>query len=110
MHRLALKEETVLTLDLSAEALHRLGDAAAAADVRGAANASRAAFKFHWPPLDRVAAECDTRAAAMALGAHAAAAAEERGAVRSLNDAVEYALERLAHFADDAANAPTARR
>jgi predicted ATPase/class 3 adenylate cyclase len=95
MHRLALKEETLLALDLSAEALHRLGDSIAAAELRAAAGASRAAFKFHWPPLDRAVAERDARAAAAAVGAEALAAATSRGAARPLADAVEFALDRL---------------
>jgi hypothetical protein len=95
MHRLALKEETLLALDLSAEALHRVGDFIAAAELRGAANACRAAFNFHWPPLDRVVAEGDAEAAAAVVGAQALAAAASRGAARSLGDAVEYALDRL---------------
>jgi hypothetical protein len=95
LHRLALKEETLLALDLSAEALHRLGDFIAAAEVRGAADASRAAFKFHWPPLDRAVAEGDAGAAGAAVGGQALAAAASRGAARSFDNAVEHALDQL---------------
>ena len=95
MHRLALKEETLLALDLCAEALHRLGDFIAAAELRSAANASRVAFKFHWPPLDRAVAEADAADAAAVVGRQALEAAASRGAAKSLGDAVEYALDRL---------------
>ena len=95
IHRLALKEETLLALDLSAEALHRLGDPLAAAELRGAARTLRATFKFHWPPLDRAVAEADADAAAAAMGVDAVAAAQTLGAARSLGEAVEHALDRL---------------
>jgi predicted ATPase/class 3 adenylate cyclase len=98
MHRLALKEETLLALDLVAECLHRLGDAATAADLRSAARALRTQFGFHWPPLDRAVGECDARGAELALGAETVAAAEARGSARSLQEAVAFAVASLARF------------
>lgn len=99
LHELALKEETVLALDLAAEAVQRLGDSSAATELRAAAHASRSAFKFHWSPLDRTVAEADARDAQTVIGELAVAAAQARGSARSLAAAVGYALDRLARFA-----------
>ncbi|MFO1303703.1 MAG: adenylate/guanylate cyclase domain-containing protein [Burkholderiales bacterium] len=108
LHELGLKEETVLALDLAAEALQRLGDVEAAMQVRAAAAAARAAFSFHWAPLDRAVAEADAHAAMAVLGEAAASSAERRGRARSLADAVDYALERLAAAVTRAASATSA--
>jgi tetratricopeptide (TPR) repeat protein len=97
IHRLALKEETLLVLDLAAEALHRLGDGMQAAELRAAAEALRAKFGLHWPPLDREAAQRDARALSESIGAEAVSAAARRGAAMSLDDAVEHALDGLRH-------------
>ena len=96
LHQLALKEETVLALDLAAEAVQRRGDIEAATQIRAAAAASRAAYRFHWAPLDRAVAEADARAAMTVAGEAATAEADRRGRARSLADAVDYALDRLA--------------
>ena len=67
LQQLAQKEETLLALDMAAEALQMRGDAVAATRLRAACNAARVRFKFHWPPLDRAVHERDESDAAMIL-------------------------------------------
>ena len=99
LHRLAQKEETLLALDMAAEALQAFGNLAAAARVRAATRVARERFKFHWPPLDRAVCEADERQAASTLGESAIAQAHAQGASWSLPQAVEFACAQLADSA-----------
>jgi predicted ATPase/class 3 adenylate cyclase len=103
LSQLEQKEETLLALDMAAEALQLRGDAAAATRLRAACNAARTRFKFHWPPLDRAVHERDAGEAVALLGAEAAADAQRLGASWTLGQAVDFALARLADVAGPAA-------
>jgi len=107
LQRLAQKEETLLALDMAAEALQMRGDAAAATRVRAACNAARARFKFHWPPLDRAVHERDERDAAALLGDAATAAAHRQGLSWTLQQAVDFTLERIAEAGGPAGSRPS---
>jgi tetratricopeptide (TPR) repeat protein len=96
LHRLAQKEETLLALDMAAEALQRAGDFASAARLRAATRVARNAYGFHWPPLDRAVHDQDERDALPVLGADELAAAQREGESWSLAQAVDHALARLA--------------
>ncbi len=102
LHRLAQKEETLLALDMAAEALQISGKHAAATQVRAATRIARERFKFHWPPLDREACAADERQAAAILGDSALAQAHAQGAAWSLPQVVEFACTELADSALDA--------
>jgi predicted ATPase/class 3 adenylate cyclase len=97
LQQLAQKEETLLALDMAAEALQMRGDPAAAARLRAASNAARVRFKFHWPPLDRAVHERDERDALTLLGEGAAADARRQGETWTLGQAVDYAVARMAN-------------
>lgn len=99
LHRLAQKEETLLGLDMAAEALQMRGDNATATRLRAATNAARILYKFHWPPLDRAVYERDERDAVAMLGQAAAVRIREQSASWSLQQAVECALARIAEAA-----------
>jgi predicted ATPase/class 3 adenylate cyclase len=94
--QLEQKEETLLALDMAAEALQMRGDAAAATNVRAASNAARTRFKFHWPPLDRAVHERDAADAVALLGELAAADAIRQGEIWTLGQAVDFTLARIA--------------
>lgn len=95
LHRLAQKEETLLALEMAAEALQRVGDHASAARLRAASRAARSQYGFHWPPLDRAVYDQDERDALAVLSADAIAALQREGASWPLEKAVEHALARL---------------
>jgi len=99
LQRLAQKEEALLALDLAAEALQMRDDCAAAARLRAACNAARTRFKFHWPPLDRAVHERDECVAVALLGEEAIADARRQGASWTLQQAVDFALARIAEAA-----------
>jgi len=99
LSQLEQKEETLLALDMAAEALQMRGDAAAATRLRAACNAARARFKFHWPPLDRAVHERDAGDAVALLGAEATADALRQGGSWTLGQAVDLALARIADVA-----------
>jgi predicted ATPase/class 3 adenylate cyclase len=107
LQRLAQKEETLLALDMAAEALQMRGDAAAATRVRAACNAARLRFKFHWPPMDRAVHERDESAAAALLGDAATADAHQQGSSWTLQQTVDFALERIAHATATAGSRPS---
>ena len=96
LHRLAQKEETLLALDMAAEALQMIGSVDAAARVRAAAATARARFKFHWPPLDRAVHQNDENRAAAILGESAMTEARAQGASWSLPQAVAFTLSEIA--------------
>jgi hypothetical protein len=105
LQQLAQKEETLLALDMAAEALQMRGDAVAATRLRAACNAARVRFKFHWPPLDRAVHERDESDAAMILGEGTVADARRQGESWTLGQAVDYTLARIADL-----TGPTGRR
>jgi len=96
LSQLEQKEETLLALDMAAEALQMRGDIAAATRLRAACNAARARFGFHWPPLDRAVHEHDAGHAFTLLGAEATADAQRQGANWTLGQAVDFAVARIA--------------
>lgn len=99
LHRLAQKEETLLGLDMAAEALQIRGDSATATRLRGATSAARVLYKFHWPPLDRAVYERDERDAVTDLSEGAAEEMRRQGASWSLEQAVECAVARISDLA-----------
>ena len=99
LQRLAQKEETLLALDMAAEALQMRGDVAAATRVRAACNAARNRFNFHWPPLDRAVHERDESDAAASLDDAAMADARRQGSSWTLQQAVDFALQCIAEAA-----------
>jgi hypothetical protein len=99
LQRLAQKEETLLALDMAAEALQMRGDFAAATRVRAACNAARNRFHFHWPPLDRAVHERDESDAATSLDDAAMADARRQGSSWTLQQAVDFALQSIAEAA-----------
>lgn len=108
LHRLAQKEETLLALDMAAEALQLAGDHASAVRLRAATRKARSEYKFHWPPLDRAVHDQDERDALAVLGAGELVVAQREGASWSLPQTVDHALARLAAAATsrDGARAP----
>ena len=99
LHRLAQKEETLLGLDLAAEALQKRGDCATATQLRAATGAARVLYKYHWPPLDRAVWERDESDAVAVLGDATAARLRAQGAAWTLQQAVDCALVRVAAIA-----------
>jgi predicted ATPase/class 3 adenylate cyclase len=95
LQRLAQKEETILALDMAAEVLQMRGDDPAATRVRAACRAARTRYKFHWPPLDRAIHERDEAASVDALGEEPVVAAHSQGVSWTLQQAVDFALERM---------------
>ena len=85
LHRLAQKEETLLALDMAAEALQLAGDHASAVRLRAATRKARSEYKFHWPPLDRAVHDQDERARSPA-GAGACGGATRRRIVAAAAD------------------------